>query len=137
MVTWVTARWTSGCSSEVILHAALGGDMSAAAPELRQRILHGAVANENVRLAQLTLREAGFDPGEIDGVYGPYTARAVREFQVAKGLTSNGIVDSRTWRALAGEPAGEKLNKTKFTGIQCGSGRKRSSWLDEFGCWWL
>jgi peptidoglycan hydrolase-like protein with peptidoglycan-binding domain len=55
--------------------------MSTAAPERRQCILHGAITNENVRLAQLALPEAGFDPGEIDGVYGFHTARNVGQFQ--------------------------------------------------------
>jgi peptidoglycan hydrolase-like protein with peptidoglycan-binding domain len=55
--------------------------MSTAAPERRQCILHGAITNENVRLAQFALPEAGSDPGEIDGVYGFHTARNVGQFQ--------------------------------------------------------
>jgi peptidoglycan hydrolase-like protein with peptidoglycan-binding domain len=95
--------------------------MATEAPQLRRRILHGAIANEDVRLAQLALREAGFDPGEIDGVYGFHTARAVREFQLAKGLTANGVIDPMTWRALADEPAGEKLKGRTLTGTLHGA----------------
>ena len=45
-----------------------------------RRTLHGARSGESVRSAQLVLSESGFDPGEVDGVYGPDTARAVRAF---------------------------------------------------------
>jgi hypothetical protein len=54
--------------------------MSTAVPERRQRILHGAITSDNVRLAQLALPEAGSSADEIDGVYGFHT-RTVGEFQ--------------------------------------------------------
>jgi peptidoglycan hydrolase-like protein with peptidoglycan-binding domain len=37
---------------------------------------------------------------EIDGVYGPYTEKAVREFQKARGLWVDGVAGPRTLRAL-------------------------------------
>jgi peptidoglycan hydrolase-like protein with peptidoglycan-binding domain len=55
--------------------------MSTAVPERRQRILHSAITNENVRLAQFALPEAGSYADEIDGVYGFHTPRNVGEFQ--------------------------------------------------------
>jgi hypothetical protein len=79
--------------------------------ELRQRLLHGAISGENVRVVQLALQDGGFDPGRIDGIYGPDTERAVLAFQRAKNLDADGIVGSKTWRALADEPAGVDLKK--------------------------
>ncbi|NLH00732.1 MAG: peptidoglycan-binding protein, partial [Clostridiales bacterium] len=42
----------------------------------------------------------GYDPGEIDGVYGPMTEAAVRKFQKEHGLEVDGIVGPLTWTAL-------------------------------------
>ncbi|MBU4343464.1 MAG: peptidoglycan-binding protein [Candidatus Omnitrophica bacterium] len=49
---------------------------------------------------QTALKNAGFDPGAIDGKIGPRTQQAVKEFQRAKGLKVDGKVGSRTWGEL-------------------------------------
>ncbi len=68
------------------------------------RQLHGAVSGEDVRLVQSTLRELGYDPGTIDGIYGKLTAAAVEKFQAAQGLQVDGVVGSSTWASLASVP---------------------------------
>jgi uncharacterized protein YgiM (DUF1202 family) len=57
---------------------------------------------EDVGAVQQALQAAGFDPGEIDGVYGQQTAAAVVAYQVAKGLKVDGVVGPVTWAALIG-----------------------------------
>lgn len=49
-----------------------------------------------VEVAQLQgrLRALGFNPGPADGVIGPRTVTAAREFQAAHGLTITGTIDS-------------------------------------------
>ncbi len=49
---------------------------------------------------QLALRRAGFDAGNMDGIFGTRTQNAVLSFQKANGLTADGIVGRRTWAAL-------------------------------------
>jgi cell wall-associated NlpC family hydrolase len=56
----------------------------------------------SVRTLQERLRAHGFNPGPIDGDFGPKTDAAVRAFQRAKGLVVDGIVGPKTWGALGG-----------------------------------
>lgn len=49
---------------------------------------------------QTALKNAGFDPGTIDGKMGPKTRQAVKEFQKTKGLNPDGVVGPKTWAEL-------------------------------------
>ena len=53
-----------------------------------------------VRDAQIALRDAGYEPGRIDGVLGPKTQAAIREFQAAHGLPQTGRLDETTQQQL-------------------------------------
>ncbi len=53
-----------------------------------------------VREIQTALKNAGFDPGEIDGKMGTKTKSAIKEFQKMKGLPADGIVGTKTWDEL-------------------------------------
>lgn len=50
--------------------------------------------------AQTRLKAQGFNPGTIDGIFGPNTKSAVISFQRSKGLVQDGIVGVKTWSAL-------------------------------------
>ena len=50
---------------------------------------------------QGALKQLGYDPGPIDGVLGPRTVQAVRLFQSAHWLATDGIVGPKTRDALA------------------------------------
>ncbi|TMA92093.1 MAG: hypothetical protein E6J74_20890 [Deltaproteobacteria bacterium] len=43
-----------------------------------------ARSQEDIRILQLRLRDAGFDPGPFDGVMGPKTKAALQQYQVAQ-----------------------------------------------------
>jgi len=51
---------------------------------------------ESVREAQVSLRQAGYDPGPVDGVMGPRTQTALASYQRAQGLAATGHLDSET-----------------------------------------
>lgn len=63
---------------------------------------------DEVRVVQKYLADGGFYAGEIDGVFGPITAKAVKEFQRSTDLKVSGCVDKETFAylgRLAGEPS--------------------------------
>lgn len=49
---------------------------------------------------QRALKEAGFDPGPIDGIYGPQTESAVRAYQLANDMEGTGVADASTLAGL-------------------------------------
>ena len=53
-----------------------------------------------VRELQRALRDAGVNPGNIDGVFGPLTEMAVVGFQAREGLVVDGVVGPQTEEAL-------------------------------------
>ena len=65
-------------------------------------ILTQGSAGPDVAEAQCLLRRAGFPPGDIDGVYGDLTERAVKRLQARAGLVIDGKVGPYTWGALRG-----------------------------------
>jgi peptidoglycan hydrolase-like protein with peptidoglycan-binding domain len=56
----------------------------------------GKAGSADVRQAQMTLKDKGHDPGPIDGIMGPRTSAAVRDFQKGENLKVNGRLDSET-----------------------------------------
>ena len=49
---------------------------------------------------QNLLKRAGFPTGPVDGDFGPMTTAAVKRFQAARGLGTDGVVGPNTWAAL-------------------------------------
>jgi peptidoglycan hydrolase-like protein with peptidoglycan-binding domain len=54
----------------------------------------------DIQVAQTHLREFGFDPGPIDGIYTAQTQAAVRAFQANYGITVSGLLDLQTRELL-------------------------------------
>jgi peptidoglycan hydrolase-like protein with peptidoglycan-binding domain/DNA invertase Pin-like site-specific DNA recombinase len=55
---------------------------------------------KQVRTVQRTLHRLGWQPGPVDGLYGPRTEAAVTRFQTAARVAADGIVGPRTRHAL-------------------------------------
>lgn len=54
----------------------------------------------NVKLIQSLLFRLGYNPGDIDGDFGPATQRAVINFQKDYGLQADGMVGPATWSVM-------------------------------------
>lgn len=79
-----------------------GGHWSAGLSGARDAILTQGATGPEVAEAQCLLRRAGIPPGDIDGVYGDLTERAVKRLQARAGLVVDGKVGPYTWGALRG-----------------------------------
>ena len=53
-----------------------------------------------VEYLQLALRRAGYDPGQIDGIFGWRTQAALTRFQKDNGLAPDGVAGRLTWAKL-------------------------------------
>ena len=81
--------------------------------QLGERLLVLAAPNlrgDDVDELQALLARIGFDPGRVDGIFGPKTAHAVADFQHNCGLSVDGIAGPDTIRAL------QVLNRQTGTG---------------------
>ena len=64
---------------------------------MAEPLLKRGASGTAVRQLQAALKEAGHDPGPIDGHFGPATEAAVRAFQQEKGIAVDGVVGDITW----------------------------------------
>lgn len=55
---------------------------------------------EDFEHVQKALEALGYDPGKVDGLDGPKTQKAVREFQASADIGIDGIVGPKTRGAL-------------------------------------
>ncbi|ADY55259.1 gamma-D-glutamyl-{L}-meso-diaminopimelate peptidase I [Syntrophobotulus glycolicus DSM 8271] len=63
-------------------------------------MLKVGLRGNDVAEVQALLKQRGFDPGPVDGIFGTKTEQAVRRFQNARGLSADGIVGPLTYQAL-------------------------------------
>lgn len=64
---------------------------------LRQPPFRGSDVQELQRM----LNDLGFDPGAVNGLFDPRTARAVLDFQKNAGLDADGVVDGAVFKVLS------------------------------------
>ena len=79
-----------------------------------------------VRQVQLLLTYLGYDPGAIDGADGPKTRAAVKAFQAAEGLESDG---------MAGQQTQARLREAVFQG-RTKTGEEPAAAPPGTGTWW-
>lgn len=66
----------------------------------RDAIVANGHAGPEAAEVQCLLVRAGYSPGDVDGIFGPRTERAVKHLQVDADLVVDGVVGPHTWGAL-------------------------------------
>jgi peptidoglycan hydrolase-like protein with peptidoglycan-binding domain len=88
-------------------------------------------AEENVRLVQMKLHEAGLYFGNIDGAYSSELAAALGRYQIRNGLPITGQLDTETSKALGAKPAvattANEREKSSETWRQLRTGEQQTS----------
>jgi hypothetical protein len=97
-----------------------------------------AVRGEVIRRVQGALKAAGADPGDVDGIYGGDTERALKAFQHRQGLDVDGRLTDATWATLMGEaPPAMRDRSLQLTADFEGHGfRKVAGNFDGAGLTW-
>jgi hypothetical protein len=75
-----------------------------------------AHGNWRVGQAQELLKEAGFNPGPLDGLLGPRTREALRRYQASHGLPETGVLDEATQESLMPRSVSQKGEEKKEEG---------------------
>ncbi len=94
--------------------AAPAGSLGGVSSEPSSFLRNGSTGPQ-VEELQKMLKDAGFDPGPLDGQFGPKTRAAVLAFQQAKGIQVDGIVGPQTKAALLGQPIPASPGATPVT----------------------
>ena len=66
----------------------------------QRRLLSLWSRGPDVEFVQRVLLSAGYDTGNVDGIYGPRTMQAVVQFQRDNNLVPDGIVGPNTWAVI-------------------------------------
>ncbi|MEZ5166166.1 MAG: peptidoglycan-binding domain-containing protein [Acidimicrobiales bacterium] len=83
--------------------------------------LRPTTRGDDVTDLQQRLGRPGFDTAWIDGIFGPETEAALRDFQLNQGLTGDGVVGRETIAALERlRPAVRRQDRGRGTRIENG-----------------
>jgi len=65
-----------------------------------RKLIAEVKSRPNVKQVQMALKNAGYNPGPVDGRMGRQTRDALKAFQKANGLAADGKIGKHTWEIL-------------------------------------
>lgn len=68
----------------------------------KKRVIGEVKSHPNVKQIQIALKNAGYNPGPLDGRMGKKTKEGIKAFQKANNLMESGKADKETWDLLKG-----------------------------------
>lgn len=102
-VYWTAALLLCMLLSSAVVFAAPG-----------DKLIKFGMRGEDVQTIQKSLLEKGFYTGEVDGVFGNATLKAIKDFQISSGLVVDGVVGKETLLAL-GRPGNTDGNPSRYS----------------------
>ena len=84
------------------LFARLQIEVTRGGASMERRLAREGLLRSYTRAVQEGLLELGFDPGQVDGLVGPLTRRAVRAWQSASGLDATGEISKSLLASING-----------------------------------
>lgn len=98
---WLLAAVLNACQADTEARAREAAEkIKESIPDVHARALAQPVSEEDVREAQLALREVKEYLGEVNGKLDTITVNAIQAFQRSRGLRDDGILNERTKREL-------------------------------------
>ncbi|MTI80645.1 MAG: spore cortex-lytic enzyme [Firmicutes bacterium] len=79
--------------------------------DAQDKTLYWGSRGDDVINAQVKLSNWGYYDGIVDGIYGPDTFQAVKNFQAKNGLNVDGVIGQNTWKALGFNPTYAEANQ--------------------------
>lgn len=92
----------------------------------QQQLTAVPMDGKQVRELQSALNEKGYEVGAVDGIVGPKTMGAIRDFQSKEGLTATGQPDQQTLKAL-----GIDVGQQEFMGVSPEFGEEQQLYQPE------
>jgi hypothetical protein len=92
----------------------------------QQQVAALKLDEKKVSELQTALKEKGFAVGAVDGIVGPKTMGAIRNFQSQAGLTATGQPDQQTLKAL-----GIEVGEQEFMGVSPEFGEEKKQYQPE------
>ena len=92
----------TGSSSTMSSNPASSGTSATGTSSMSSASAAPATTPDEIKQAQQALADQGLYKGKVDGIVGPQTRRAVRQFQKSHGLSQTAQLDADTMQALNG-----------------------------------
>jgi peptidoglycan hydrolase-like protein with peptidoglycan-binding domain len=84
----------------LLLSACVGPQTGTSTAGVGPAALDRLLTQGDIQLAEARLRDFGFDPGPVDGIFTAQTQAAIRAFQARYGFTVSGLLDYATRQEL-------------------------------------
>jgi peptidoglycan hydrolase-like protein with peptidoglycan-binding domain len=99
VIAWLPLLMLTACAAHQT-QAPMTGRVSERTPEPERPSLDRLLSSGDIQIAEMRLRDFGFDPGPVDGTFTTQTQAAVRAFQARYGLPMSGLLDRETREEL-------------------------------------